>query len=50
MPLLNFKEYLLTNKNIKKVIKVKIDKKLNSIDSFPIIYTFVIFFKNINTY
>ena len=50
IPFLNLKEYLLTKKNIKKVIKVKIDKKLNSIVSLPIIYTFVVFFKNINTY
>ena len=35
---------------LKKVIKVNIDKKLNSIDSLPIICTFVVFFKNINTY
>ena len=51
IPLFNLWEYLLAIKKIKKVINVKIDKKLNSIESVCILvfYTLVIFFYNVNT-
>ena len=52
IPWFNLWEYLITIKKIKKVINVKSDKKLNSIESVCILifYTFIIFFYNVNTY